>query len=118
VDLFRGPDTYGAAWALCLVGILSIGLFVLPVARLATVLLARDKASLSGLPDLVSGVALPPLYLAAVNRSGPGLECRATAEASNCTQEYSPLPFLFAGLALLGAAVTVFVSRFRKLGGC
>jgi hypothetical protein len=74
------PWVYFAVWSLtgatgaaCLVGILSIGLFVLPVALAATVLLARRWSSRSGLAGLVAGLALPLLYVALLNRSGPGL---------------------------------------------
>jgi hypothetical protein len=60
----------GVTWSLALIGIASIGLFVLPAAVGATVVVALRAPSSSGLPGLVTGLALPPLYVAYLGASG------------------------------------------------
>jgi hypothetical protein len=55
---FGAWSLVGAAYAVGLVGILTIGIFVLPVAIIGTVLLARQPASLRGAPGLVAGLGL------------------------------------------------------------
>jgi len=103
----------GAAWSLGVVAILSIGLFVLPVAAVATVLLARRAPGRPGLPGLVSGLGAPVLYVAYLNRSGPGNVCTATARASSCVQEFDPWSWLIVGLVLVTTGIAVFWLRTR-----
>ncbi len=74
--LFRLPWVWFTAWllvgagyALSLIGIASIGLFVLPLPVLATVLLVRRQHATTGLPGLISGLAVPLLYVAYLNRA-------------------------------------------------
>ena len=61
----------GGAYSLALIGILSIGIFVLPVAIVATVLAARLLSTQRGLVGLLAGLGVPPLYVAFLNRGGP-----------------------------------------------
>jgi hypothetical protein len=100
----------GAAYAVGLVGILTIGIFVLPVAIIGTVLLARQPASLRGAPGLVAGLGLSPLYVAFLNRGYGGPAC----QTNQCTQALDPWPWLAAGLVLVVAGVVVFVVRSRR----
>jgi MYXO-CTERM domain-containing protein len=102
----------GAAFALALIGAMTIGIFVLPVAVLATVFTSRHRGSFVGLPGLVSGAALPLLYVAYLNRQGPGTVCTAIPGGTSCTDEWSPWPWLLVGVALL--AVGAIVSRRRR----
>src|ERR1035441_7753758 len=78
----------GAAWALSLVVILSIGLFVIPLAIVATVLLARRTSWRPGLPGLIAGLGAPLFYVAYLNRAGPGNVCTAVARGTSCMKEF------------------------------
>ena len=110
----------GAAYAVGFVGIASIGIFVLPIAIIGTVLLARLPASLRGVPGLIAGLGLPPLYVAYLNRGYGGPACSTNGTAAQhtlgyqCTQALNPWPWLAAGLVLVVAGVVVFVVRSRR----
>jgi hypothetical protein len=103
----------GAVWMFALVAILSVGVFVLPVATVATVLLARRVSGRPGLPGLVSGLGAPVLYVAYLNRSGPGEVCTVFARGSSCAQEWDPWPWLIVGLAFVAAGIVMFWVRAR-----
>ena len=104
----------GAGYALSLVGIASIGLFVLPLPVLATVLLVRRQRATSGLPGLISGLAFPLLYVAYLNRAGPGTFCTIMTGGQECNDEWSPWPWLAVGVILLVLGVAVFVGLQRR----
>ena len=104
----------GAGYAVSLIGIASIGLFVLPLPVLATVLLIRRQPATSGLPGLISGLGVPLLYVAYLNRAGPGTICSAVTGGQQCTDEWSPWPWLAVGVILLGLGVAAFVGRQRR----
>ncbi len=109
----------GVAYGVALVGILTIGIFVLPVAIIGTVILARLPSSLRGVSGLVAGLGLPPLYVAYLNRGYGGPACSTSGSAAahtlalQCTQPLDPWPWLAAGLVLVVAGVVVFVVRSR-----
>lgn len=65
----------GVACAFSAIALASVGLFVFPVAVLATLFLARRTAPRAGLAGLVVGFGFPPLYVAFLNRDGPGRLC-------------------------------------------
>jgi hypothetical protein len=104
----------GASFAVSLIGIMSIGLFVLPIPVVATLLLARRRQTTTGLPGLISGLAVPLLYVAYLNRAGPGTICAAVAGGQECTDEWSPWPWLAAGVILLVVGIAAFVGRRRR----
>ncbi|MEP7019887.1 MAG: hypothetical protein ABI808_04485 [Pseudonocardiales bacterium] len=119
------PSVVGfAAWvvagvAVCL-GVLSgfsIGVFVLPAALVfVTVLLALPHTRNSAALGLVSGLGLVPGYVAYLNRHGPGEVCTSTATSSTCADEWSPWPWLVAGVLLVGTGVALFTERRRRAG--
>jgi hypothetical protein len=104
----------GAGFAVGIVGIASIGLFVLPLAVLATVLLVRRQHVPSGLPGLISGLAVPLLYVAYLNRAGPGSICTTVTGGQECNDEWSPWPWLAVGVILFVLGVVVFIDRQRR----
>jgi hypothetical protein len=104
----------GAGYALSLVGIASIGLFILPLPVLATVLLIRRQPTTSGLPGLISGLGVPLLYVAYLNRAGPGTICTTVTGGQECNDEWSPWPWLAVGVILLILGVAAFVGRQRR----
>ena len=56
---FGGWFLAGALYALSVLGILTIGIFVLPIAIGVTVILVRSPRASVGLPGLVSGSRSP-----------------------------------------------------------
>ena len=99
----------GGLYALSLVGMMTIGIFVLPLPVAATVLLTRGSQSRGGAPGLVAGIALPLFYISLLNRDGPGMICSAINGGTACTQEMSPWPWFAAGLTVLAIGTSAFV---------
>ena len=102
----------GALSAIAILDSLTFGVLVLPVAVAATIVLARSPRSLHGLPGVLAGASLPLLYIAFLNRDGPGDVCYRNAHGGSCTQEWSPWPFLLVAAALV--AVSVLLARRPK----
>jgi hypothetical protein len=82
---WRGPLQFalwaatGAGAALAAATMLTIGLFVLPAtAALAAVLGWRGDRELA-VPGIVTGLGVVPLYVAYLNRGGPGNVCVTTS---------------------------------------
>jgi hypothetical protein len=96
----------GAWFCLGFLAILRIGIFVMPVAAIAAVMLATRRGSASGLASLLSGLALPFLWVAYLNRSGPGTISTAIPNGTQCTDEWSPWPWLAVGLLLVAGSVS------------
>lgn len=95
------------------IGAFTIWFVVLPVTVAFSILLAvLRRQSLLGLPGIVSGLGLPLLYVAYLNRAGPGYFCTSTGRGSTCGQHPSPWPWLIirpvlviVGLGFLGRMV-------------
>ena len=104
----------GVAFIFALLGAMTIGVFVLPIAAGLAVLVATRRGSSAGIPGLISGVSLPLFYVAFLNRDGPGEICRSFASGgSSCTEEWSPLPWLFVGALFLLGGIAAFVQLNR-----
>jgi amino acid transporter len=103
----------GAAYAVALLGAMTIGLFVAPLAVAATVLITRHRRARVGLPGLLSGAGLPLVYVAWLNRDGPGTVCSVTrGGGSSCTDEWSPWPWLTVAVVLVVVGTVAF--RLRR----
>jgi hypothetical protein len=98
----------GAACTASLAGAASIGLFVVPVAVAGTAVVVW-RSSLRGVQGVIAGFGLPLLYLAWLNREGPGTVCTAITGGRDCIQESSPWPWLIGAALLVIAGVAVFV---------
>jgi hypothetical protein len=87
------------------------GIFVLPVVATATIVLLRWPAgrTMAAL-GLISGLGLPLLYIAYLNRGGPGQICVTTASGQSCDMEWNPWPWLAAGTFLAVAGVAAFAA--------
>src|SRR4051812_10785706 len=102
----------GLLWMFAVVSAMTIGIFVLPFALVATVLAARRPNAALGAPGLVSGLGLPFLLIAYLNKDGPGNVCRSTGGGgTSCVEEWSPWPWLAIGGALLLLGVFMFRRR-------
>jgi hypothetical protein len=101
----------GSGFAL---GISALGVFTIPAALLVTVLLVlRHHADRSALGILV-GIGLLSLYVAYVQRKGPGTVYWHTATASGSEQYLDPRPWLVAGILLVAVGVVAFLWAGRR----
>jgi amino acid transporter len=99
----------GSAAAL---GTVSLGpLLLLPAALLGVFLWRRPVARRSAF-GLLTGAGTLLLYVAWVQRDGPGTTCARIPPAGlRCDQHLNPLPWLVIGLALLVAGVVAHARR-------
>lgn len=88
----------GCALAL---GALSLGPLVLFPVAVAAVLMSRRPAARGSAYGALVGVGLLLLYVAYLNREGPGTTCWQHGTATGCDQHLNPLPWLAVGLALV-----------------
>lgn len=109
------------AWALVgaglmtgFLGALTIGIFVLPVTLAAAALLSLVRRPAGHLTGLVSGLGLPLLYVAYLNRGGPGMVCTGTATSESCVQDYSPWAWAVPGLLPLATGIIIFLNLSRR----
>ena len=90
----------GALGAFGIAGLASIGVFLLAGAALvAGVALATPALRPPSVPGLLVGLSTAPLYIAWLNRDGPGLVCTTTADSISCSDRWSPWPFVVVGVA-------------------
>jgi hypothetical protein len=93
---------------------LTIGVFLLPIALVAAVFLVTRRGRRVGLAGLVSGLGVPLLYVAFLNREGPGNVCTTTATGQSCVDEYSPWGWLAAGAVFLLAGIVLGLVLRRR----
>ncbi|MER5913854.1 hypothetical protein ABT124_26075 [Streptomyces sp. NPDC001982] len=104
----------GALASLGLLTVLTVGVFLLPATLVAAVFLATRRGSRAGLAGLVSGLGMPLLYVAFLNRGGPGSVCTTTASGQSCVDEYSPWGWLGAGAVFLLAGIVLGLVLRRR----
>jgi len=110
---FVGWCLAGAAGCFGVLSMLTVGPFVL----LATLflcgwLLWRFNFGWA-MGGLLTGAAAPLLFVAWLNRDGPGEVCTRTATGETCSDEWSPWPFVAVALVLAVAGVAVFLRGRR-----
>lgn len=94
----------GGLIGLGVLGILSIGIFILGIALLLAIFGAvhpasRTTAAVAAVPCL--GIA--PLAVALNNLGGPGERCQTSAGTLSCSELLSPWPFAIVGIVLVVA---------------
>ncbi|MEY9871267.1 hypothetical protein ABH931_000732 [Streptacidiphilus sp. MAP12-33] len=102
----------GGGAVTALLTVLTIGVYVAVLTLGAAVLLGRTRRSHTGLPGLIAGAGVLPLVIAWLNRSGPGNVCTP----GECTEEWSPWPWLAAGVVLIAVGTAVWGTQQARRG--
>jgi hypothetical protein len=85
-------------------------ILVAPVFVIAALMWARPGIRRSAF-GLISGGGALLLYIAWVQREGPGTTCWQTQTASGCDQHLNPLPWLVVGTVLFVGGVVAQARR-------
>jgi hypothetical protein len=98
--------------------LVGLGLFtfqlVVVVAVAVCVVLARVRPNVfASAFGLLAGVGALSLYIAFLQRQGPGTVCWQTATAAGCDEYLNPLPWLVVGVALVAGGIGAQVRRTR-----
>jgi hypothetical protein len=124
----RGTQLAGWGWfcAWALIGGLSVlglisfvvvfALAIVPLAGLGVLMAMRPDARRSAF-GLLSGAGFLFLYVAYVQRDGPGTTCWHTATGSGCDEHLNPLPWLIVGVVLVIAGIVghAIVNRSQRV---
>jgi hypothetical protein len=102
-------------WALlgCIaaLGFVSLGVLVLaPVAVVGGLMASRPVIRRSAF-GLLTGAGALLLYVAWLQRAGPGTTCWHTTTATGCDEHLNPLPWLLAGIATFVGGIIGHVRR-------
>jgi hypothetical protein len=108
---FLGWCLAGAAGCFGVLSLLTVGPFVLLATLFFSAWLLWSFGFGWAMGGLLTGAALPVLYVAWLNRDGPGQVCSSTATSQTCTDEWSPWPFVGAAIVLTVAGVVVLLRR-------
>jgi hypothetical protein len=92
-----------------------VGLLVLPFAAAGVVVLAMRHRLDRSAWGLICGAGLLCLYVAYLQRLGPGTVARHTATAGGAETYLDPRPWLAAGLLLVLVGVGAFIWRQHRV---
>lgn len=110
---FLGWCVAGIAGSFGVLSLLTVGPFVLlGTLFLSAWLLWRFNFGWA-MGGLLTGAALPVLYVAWLNRDGPGEVCTRSGGTVSCGDEWSPWPFVVAALVLAVSGFVVLARRGR-----
>jgi hypothetical protein len=101
------------------IGVVSvIGVIVLPIVIVLIVLLSRVRSARPAWPGLIAGFGLPLLYIAWLNRRGPGNICTTFADGGeSCVEQMTPWPWFVLGAGLLATGILLGVGwHVRRRG--
>jgi hypothetical protein len=113
--MFLGWAVVGACVSVGALTPFTIGPFVLVAAAAGAAVLVWRRGLNVSCAGLLSGVGLVPLYVAHLNRDGAGQVCTTTGTGQQCVSEWSPWPWLAAGVLLVVAGVAVFLTLRRTM---
>jgi hypothetical protein len=105
----------GAATAVGLLAAFTIGPLVLVGAMLLAGLALRLGGANRSAVGTGAGVGLPFLWVAWLNRGGPGTVCTTTGSGRSCDQEWSPWPWLAVGLLMILVCTVLYVLARRRV---
>jgi hypothetical protein len=107
---------FGAALAVgfAIVGSPILGSLVVLLVLVGVGLLVSRLSLRGSAFGVLSGAGAVSLYVAFVQRRGPGTVCWHTATASGCDQYANPWPWLVAGAVLLLAGVIPYARQRRS----
>ena len=96
---------WAAVGAVGALGMVSLGPLALGPALIATGALSASQTARRFMFGLLAGAGLVSLFIAYVQRAGPGTTCWHTASAAGCDQHLNPVPWLLIGLVLVAGAI-------------
>lgn len=96
---------WAAVGAVGALGMVSLGPIALGPALIASAALSTSRTARRSTFGLLAGAGLVSLFIAYVQREGPGTTCWHTATAAGCDQHLNPIPWLSIGLLLLVGAI-------------
>lgn len=100
----------GAAALAIVFGFLGIALAVVVV---VVVLMLAPQMAVDSAGGLITGVGLPLITVAIINRNGPGESCTRSPSAVHCSQLLDPVPLLVAGTILVAIGLVIRFGRVR-----
>ena len=104
----------GALFGLGVESLLTIGALLLVLAGgLAGVGLRLPTLRNSSITATMAGVGASVLYLAWLNRGGPGEVCKTSGTDVSCVDAWSPWPFVVVAVLFVGASVAL-ARRLRR----
>ncbi len=92
---------------------LDIGPFGMGPALLLGGALALSEAGRRSAFGILTGAGLPLLFIAYVQRDGPGTTCYRTLTSAGCDEHLDPWPWLITGLFLVLAGLIAQTGRDR-----
>lgn len=107
----------GGVGAVAALAVFSPAVLIVPLLVALGGFMATRPGPRAGVPGLISGLGIPALVVAWLNRGGPGTRCWTSATGGGCDQLLDPWPWLLVGLAFCAAGVGVFVRRRRSPSG-
>jgi hypothetical protein len=102
----------GCALALGVVSFALGPLVFIPAAVIAVLMIRRPAARRSAYGALI-GVGLLLLFIAYLNREGPGTTCWENGTSMSCGDHLNPLPWLVLGVAFVVGGFVAHRSRHR-----
>jgi hypothetical protein len=111
IPAFLAWCVIGAALCLGVLSLLSVGALVLLATFIVCGFLLWAVDFGWAMAGMLSGAAFPLLYVAWLNRDGPGTICTYSATGHKCGDESSPWPLVAVAFLLLVAGVVLFVRQ-------
>ena len=100
----------GALGCVGLVGLLTIGMpFLLVAAGLAVGGSFIEATRNRSIAASAAGLSVIPLYLAWLNKDGPGEVCKPHNGGTMCGSEASPWPFLIVAVLMIATSIALIV---------
>lgn len=105
----------GLAGLASVAGILTIGVFTMPLVYAGAILLLVRPDRTHGAAIMLFALAVGPLLVAWLNRNGPGQVCRSyPPDGVACGIQLNPWPWLGGAAASLAIATVLFLHARRR----